>query len=270
MSKYRRLAREMEDMQRINSKLEEGLRMQKEHIGNHEKILASALEELSQSLCLPICKVLMETLPVELRNMVYFHLCTPKNVDMAFLNRGHSEYCNFTDSNPHPPLPFQDQYCKPPHWWRADFVGQQFLDELVREWYHTSTFNVNMFDLDNLLRLLDENPWIENQPPKDLINNIRLAIRIDSASEWRTEAALAAYQTSLQEVLNTLNALEKPVRVSVDLTNIFRGRMQAVEKVRMDFEVRALASFLPLLRRLKRPVQVLIDGVVKYDDIMKL
>lgn len=271
MSKARGLTRELEDMQRKKSELKKQIQTQQENIDNYEQqILAPALEELSRSQCLQICKPLVETLPLELRNIVYFHLCGPEDAYIDFKGTEEPQYPESTDSNPHPPPPFTKRDRKPPHWWQADFVGQQFLDEFVQEWYRTSIFNINAFDLDGVKSLLNKNPWKPNKPPRDLINNIRLHVHTELLGRDRDEAIIAGIKGKIQEVINELNAIEKPVRVSVNLVHPFSVWMRIQEEMNPVFENRTISAFVPLLRHLKHPVQVLVEGVVRFDDITRL
>lgn len=142
--------------------------------------LYPALVELSR----PLCEAMRTKLPLELRNMVYLHLCLSAHVRMdpwdSQLVRKHTpvEPCG------HPPPPFEAEYTQVPPWWRVDFVGQEFLGEVVLQWYYTSTFVVNRFNTDELRRLFIENPFTAKKtPPRELINNHIVRVQIDLRSE---------------------------------------------------------------------------------------
>ncbi|KAF2734396.1 hypothetical protein EJ04DRAFT_245612 [Polyplosphaeria fusca] len=201
---------------------------------------------------------------LELRNMVYLHLCPSAHVQMDLWHTP-TEPCGY------PPPPFEAEYTQAPPWWPVDFVGQEFLDELVLQWYHTSTFVVNGFNTDEFRRLLTENPFIPHRTPRELINNVTVRVQTDLGRE--TE--LAGHQRTLEEVLDLTQTLKEPARICIDFQGSYSGPYRAAERSRAeqagtDRILSVMTTVSPLVTSLKSPVRGEVDGVLFYEDLTKL
>jgi hypothetical protein len=251
------------DIEKRVIELEEELNEYRAVIIKHEdQELDPVLEELSRSLCLPLCEEVLARLPPELRNMVYSHLVHPDDVWMKSIRHLQHDTRKGLYSHPHPPMPYE-AVDNAPHWWRVDYVGEIFLKELACQWYCKSTFIVDAFNSD-MDRLLTANPW--DILPKDLIQNI--CIRVWTGFGHETLLA-EKFQESLGKVLRLIQTLEKPARICINFQRPTSAYIEKHFKDRTNGAFRLMDIIFPVLESFSGLVQVqgMVNGEIFHDNL---
>jgi hypothetical protein len=213
--------------------------------------------------CLMLCKTMLKKLPNELRDMVYLHLLGQPSMVWRY----QTEWAYFPPS----------LQANPPHWWQADFVGAEFLDELMCYWYRTSYFVVdalNSKSIKSINNLLDENPGKLWKPPNQLINHIWIHVKTSTPlnRKLNLDTRRKRFQDVLKQIEEKTNTAPKTnpkpnsARIYVDLS----GPILSIPEA-MRYELDILDIIFPvLLQYSKGPVQSMVNGKVFCDDLQKL
>jgi hypothetical protein len=173
------------------------------------------VDQLAKAECLELSSHIMRILPREVRDMIYMHLSTR---DGEVIEREHFR----TTLDPLTRLysynfeRWKNQHF-PEHYWNPEYVSKPFYDELVENYYRTSTF-VFSDDPGVMKRFLTTDEMRLGLLPKDLV--ARVEIELNAVSHDR--GSFCAYMFGvpkspehMKEALDGLFELKAGARVVI-------------------------------------------------------
>jgi hypothetical protein len=129
------------------------------------------MDAYAQVSCRKLCDGVYNTLPREVRDIIYGHLNPPQ--DMR-INRGVNTHYFNSDSESH----WQNsRWHRVPesHWWRVDFMGEYVRREMIEFYYRSNLFLFgDNFDQLPKFRVTDQ--WKLGFLPADLVTNVGVQV----------------------------------------------------------------------------------------------
>ncbi|EUC46534.1 hypothetical protein COCMIDRAFT_4436 [Bipolaris oryzae ATCC 44560] len=173
------------------------------------------VEQLARRECLELCNQIMGRLPREVRDMIYLHLSTR---DVEIIEREHFR----TTLDPLTLLysynfeRWKKQHF-PEHYWDPKYVSKPMYNELVENYYRTSTF-VFSDDSGVMKRFLTTDEMRIGLLPKDLVANVEIGLNAVSHDRGSFRAYMFGVPKSperMREAVDGLFELKAGARVVI-------------------------------------------------------
>lgn len=173
------------------------------------------MEQLAKAECLELSNQIMNKLPREVRDMIYLHLSTR---DKEIIEREHFR----TTLDPLTRLYSYDferwkkQHFSE-HFWNPEYISKPMYDELVENYYRTSTF-VFSDDVGVMKRFLTTDEMRLGLLPKDLVSKVEIGLNAVSYDRGSFRAYMFGVPKSperMREALDGIDQLKAGARVVI-------------------------------------------------------
>jgi hypothetical protein len=220
---HRALSEESIRKARISA-LQAELNSLEKDLASHTPTTQSTVEQLAQSECLNLTHRVMSKLPRELRDMIYSHLSTRSH---ELIEREHFR----TTMDPLTRLysynfdRWKAQHF-PEHYWSTPYVPETFYQELVENYYRTSTFHFSS-DPGVMKRFLTNYELCMGILPVSLVSNIEIALNAVSHDRGSFRAYMFGIPKSperMKEALEGIWELKHGARVVVRFVTEAKSR----------------------------------------------
>ncbi|KAF2849511.1 hypothetical protein T440DRAFT_508671 [Plenodomus tracheiphilus IPT5] len=179
------------------------------------KSIQQDLERLARSECLSLTTQIMTKLPRELRDIICQHLSTRTN------ERIEREHFRATLDPLTKLYSYNHARWKashfPEHYWNSDYVGPNFFQELIENYYLTSTF-IFGDDPDTMTRFLNTNEFNIPSLPKNLVSKVEIHLNAVSYDRGSFRAYMFGVPKSperLHEQLEPLFELKQGAKICI-------------------------------------------------------
>ena len=211
-------------------------------------MVGKLIRKFAEASCLAMCQKVLLSLPRELRNMVYREIFSPWDNSTVTVSKQfyHSGYITSEKIRPcvRAPRALVPQYmymfhtrdqgfCRPyvEHCFKAEFVGEQFLRELVEVWY--STITLHFSDTYHILQtFIESKSLIMGLRPANLVKRIFVKVSVEDLATkgsckggracGRAHAECKGVKTLLAS-LNLLSYVKHRVHVQIEITPILEA-----------------------------------------------
>ena len=196
---------------------------------NIEEKISTLLFHSASVLCRSFCHAFQQTLPRELRDVVYEHLMDyyrmydPHQV-MLVDDASLSLYpCFFR------PLSTEGSgWSNAPHIWDENYVGYEFVRELAERWHKSTTFDFAS-DFHLIPKLIASKNWSEVHPA-DLVRSVRFMIAVlQIEDDQEIKYADAPNVTALLEQLQPLTCFKSRVHIQFDISLPFFLKNETIQ-----------------------------------------
>lgn len=235
-----------------------------------ESVLASitpntrdAIEQLAKAECLKLSNRIMSKLPREVRDMVYQYISTR---DSESIEREHfrATLDPLTRLYSYDFERWKKQHF-PEHYWDPEYVSKPMYDELVENYYRTSTFVFND-DAGVMKRFLTTDEMRLSLLPRDLVAKVEIKLSAVSYDRGSFRAYMFGVPKSpehMREALGGLYELKAGARVVIRFITEAKTEEEREEHCRGAMEMLFNARQREIMEKYK--VKFVVDGGRTWD-----